>query len=88
VKTTIDFPDDLLQRAKLVAVQRKTTLKELVLQGVDYVINHPIPTPNLDAERKARAATLIAALSRGRNTEPVGPLNREEIYDRHEGKWE
>ena len=88
MKTTIDFPDDLLQRAKLVAVQRKTTLKELVLRCVDYVITHPIPTPDLDAKRNARAATLIATLSRGRNTDPVGRLNRSEIHDRHEGKRE
>jgi hypothetical protein len=88
MKTTIDFPDDLLRRAKLVAVQRKTTLKDLVLQGVDYVITHPMTRPDPDTERKARAAALIAALSRGRNTDPVGKLNRDEIYDRDKGRWE
>ncbi len=30
MKTTLDLPDDLLHRAKVVAAQRKTTLKELV----------------------------------------------------------
>ncbi len=88
MKTTIDFPDDLLHRAKIAAAQRKTTLKELVLQGLDYAIAHPISRPDPEAERKARAATLIAALARGRNTEPVGRLNRDEIYDRDKGKWE
>lgn len=88
MKTTIDFPDELLHRAKIAAIERKTTLKEIVLQGVDYVISHPVPMPDPEAKRKARAATLIAALSRGRNTEPVGRLDRDEIYGRQNGKWE
>ncbi len=29
-----------------------------------------------------RAARLFAALDKARNTEPVGPLRREELYDR------
>ena len=29
-----------------------------------------------------RAAQLFAALDKARNTEPVGPLRREELYDR------
>lgn len=86
MKTTIDLPESLLHRAKVVAAQRKTTLKHLVQQGLEYVTTHQLPDP--DAERKARAQKLIQLLSRGRNTKPVGRLNREEIYDRHEGKWE
>lgn len=86
VKTTIDFPDEILHRAKLVAVQRKITLKELVLQGLEYATRQP--AQDAEQERRSRAAHLIAALSRGRNTEPVGRLNRSEIYDRHQGKWE
>ncbi len=88
MKTTIDFPEDLLHRAKLAAVQRKTTLRDLVLQGVDYVVKHPGNMQDPEAERKARAEALIAALSRGRNTNPVGRLNRDKIHDRDEGKWE
>ncbi len=29
-----------------------------------------------------RAARLFAALDKARNTEPIGPLDREELYDR------
>lgn len=86
MKTTIDLPDDLLHRAKVVAAQRKVSLKELMTQGLDYVLTQP--ALNLQAERKARAQQLIALLSVGRNTEPVGKWNREEIHDRHQGKWE
>jgi hypothetical protein len=38
MKTTIDVPEDLLHRAKVVAAQRRTTLRELVLTGLDEVL--------------------------------------------------
>ena len=34
------------------------------------------------ADPTDRAAKLFAALNKARNTEPVGPLRREELYDR------
>ncbi len=86
MKTTIDFPEHILHRAKTIAVQRKISLKELVIQGLEHAMRQPVADP--DAERRARAASLIASLSRGKNTEPVGPLNRDEIYDRQQGKWD
>ena len=86
MKTTIDFPEHILHRAKTIAVQRKISLKELVIQGLEHAMRQPVADP--DAERRARAAALIAALSAGKNTEPVGPLNRDEIYDRQQGKWD
>ncbi len=86
VKTTIDLPEDLLHRAKVVAAQRKTTLKDLVFQGLDYIIQHDVPDP--EAERKARAQKLLELMSRIQITEPIGKWNRDEIYDRHRGKWE
>jgi hypothetical protein len=84
VKTTIDFPDDLLLRAKLAAVQRKTTLREIVLQGVDYVLTHAVPVPNSDA---GCASTPLAALSPRRKPEPVGRVSRGEI-DVHSAEHE
>jgi hypothetical protein len=38
MKTTIDMPEKLLHRAKVVAAQRRTTLRELVLMGLDQVL--------------------------------------------------
>jgi hypothetical protein len=82
MKTTIDLPEEILHRAKIVAAQRKTTLKELVITG----LNHALDTPPKQEEiqRRQRASRLIAALSMGRNTEPIGPLNRDELHDRHQ----
>lgn len=39
MKTTINLPEDVLRRAKIVAVQRKTTLKELVITGLNLAIS-------------------------------------------------
>lgn len=79
MRTTIDLPDDLFHRAKIVAAQRRTTLKELVLQGLEYATRTPLKDP--ETERQARARELIAALQAS-NSEPIQPLSREEIYSR------
>ncbi len=86
MKTTIDVPDELLHRAKVLAAQRRMTLRELFLQGLDVALREEVPDPA--AESKKNRLALIGALSRVQLTEPIGKFNREEIYDRHQGKWE
>jgi hypothetical protein len=83
VKTTIDLPDDLLTQAKVYAAQHKTTLKELVMQGLQQVTAQPPLSP--DQARHQNAQRLIDALQ-ARNTEPMKPMSRDEIYDRHKGR--
>jgi hypothetical protein len=83
MKTTIDLPDEILQRAKLVAVKRKTTLDELVIIGLEYATSH---SASAAITGKERANRLIAALQ-ARNTEPMSPLTRDEIYDRQDGRF-
>ena len=75
MKTTIEVPDDLLIKAKIVAAQRKTTLKRLVIEGLTAVIESR-------SDMQSEVDDLISALSKGRNTKPIGRLRREEIYDR------
>jgi hypothetical protein len=74
MKTTIDLPDDLLHRAKIAAAQRKTTLKELVQTGLDWVLRS-------DAEATDRSAAL-ARLEKGLR---LGgrPLTRGQAHERH-----
>jgi hypothetical protein len=86
MKTTIDLPEELLQRAKITAIQRKITLKELVIQGLELASR--VPVADAEAERNIRAQKLLAALAKIQITEPIGQFNRAEIYDRHDGKWE
>jgi hypothetical protein len=40
-------------------------------------------SPPTNKERSDRVGKLFAALDKARNTEPVGPLRREELYDRN-----
>jgi len=75
MKTTIDIPDDVLYRAKVVSAQRKTTLKALVMHGLLRELDGGVPMP-------VTPDPLIEALSNGHNTKPVGRLNRERIHDR------
>lgn len=79
MKTTIDFPNDLLHRAKIAAAQRKITLRELVFQGLDHAIRHP--APELEEERKAALKRLLKRM-KASNTKPMAPLRREELHDR------
>jgi hypothetical protein len=41
MKTTIDLPDALLHQAKVAAARRRTTLKNLVVEGLELVIHAP-----------------------------------------------
>jgi hypothetical protein len=43
MKTTIDFPEDLVMRAKTTAIARRTTLRSLVLRGLEREICDPSP---------------------------------------------
>jgi hypothetical protein len=50
VKTTIDLPATLLHRAKVTAARRRTTLKNLVVEGLELAMQSPSgsrsPAPN------------------------------------------
>jgi hypothetical protein len=78
MKTTIDFPDDLLHRAKVVAAERRTTLRALAVKGLEAVTSD---TGDGEKDRKKSIKRLLKAM-RASNTEPMVPLTREEIYDR------
>ena len=38
MKTTIDLPEEMLHRAKVLAARQHSTLKELVIAGLDHVL--------------------------------------------------
>lgn len=79
MKTTIDLPDEILHRAKIVAAQRKTTLKDLVIAGLTQAL--ATSADHEETQRRERAELLISALQ-AKNSEPMRPLSREEIHDR------
>lgn len=79
MKTTIDLPDDVFLKAKVLAAERRTTMKELMIQALRLITQTPP-----EAGEKKRKATLKRLLKdmKASNTEPMVPLKREKIYDR------
>ena len=43
MKTTIDMPDSIFERTKIAAAQRRTTMKNLVIEGLERVLADPTP---------------------------------------------
>lgn len=73
MKTTIDLPDDLLHRAKILAAERRTTLKELVVNGLNYVLRE-----------ESQTAVAQAALERLHQGLRLGghALDRDQAHER------
>ena len=77
VKTTIELPDDLFLKVKVLAAERRTTLKDIVVQSLQMFTRSPA-----EADQKKRQAAMKRLLKamQASNTEPMVPLTREEIY--------
>jgi hypothetical protein len=74
MKTTIDLPEEILHRAKIVAAQRRTTLKELVISGLD----HELGLSGSGHSQQAAVARLRKGVNLGGQ-----PLARADLYARH-----
>lgn len=75
MRTTIDLPDPLLERVKITATLKKTTMRNLVIQGLEVV---------LKAESDVSPSDSRSALTRLRAGYALGgkPLSRDEIHAR------
>ena len=81
---TIELPDEVYDRAERRAASLGTSLgKEVVeLLGHFAAVPNSEPTPSVEIVR-AEVARLLAALDKARNVNSVGPLKRDELYDRN-----
>lgn len=79
MKTTIELPDDVLHKAKMLAAERRTTLKEIMVQALQMFTTAPVGAG--DRKRKATLKRLVKAMQAS-NTQPMVPLKREEICKR------
>jgi hypothetical protein len=77
MKTTVDVPEELLHRVKIAAAQRKTTLREMVILGLDMAIASEARSP--EEKRQQQGQKLLQALQ-AKNTEPMQPFTRSELY--------
>lgn len=73
MKTTIDLPDELLHRVKILAAERQTTLKELVVAGLGWVLRSEVSTKRRDEA--------LGRLKKGLHLAGE-PLGRQEAHER------
>ena len=73
MKTTIDLPDALFQQSKITAAKRGTTLKNLVIQGLETVLKSDTSTHV--------AEDALSRLQRGYHLRNK-PLTRDKIHVR------
>ncbi len=79
MKTTIDLPEEVIRRAKIMAIQRKTTLKELICKSLLREIESPqVDSSDVDSQRKKRATALLDSLDAIHITTPIGRFDREQ----------
>lgn len=73
MRTTIDLPDDLLERTKIAAAKRRTSVKQLVVAGLQSILD--------EATSGAGNADAMARLKTGY---PLGakPLTRDQAHAR------
>lgn len=71
MKTTIDLPDPIFKRTKIAAAQRGTSIKNLVIEGLEHVLN--VGAENTSSED---------ALSRLKSGYHLGskPLTRDQAH--------
>lgn len=75
MRTTIDLPDPLLERVKISAARQQTTMRDLVIKGLEAVLNE---------ETTAAPTAARSALQRLRKGFALGnqPLSRDQTHDR------
>lgn len=73
MKTTIDLPDEILERTKIAAAQRRTTIKNLVIEGLESVLRQH--------ETPAAPTKALARLRKGYHLGGT-PLTRDKAHAR------
>lgn len=78
MKTTIELPEEVLQRAKITAIQRKTTLKELICLSLIRELDEPTQVKANPSEQPFHRHPITGFLvSRSLNTPGFVPLTPE-----------
>ena len=73
MKTTIELPDAILERTKVAAARRRTSMKNLVIQGLEMVLQNEVaPAPPAEALARLRGGFHLGGQ----------PMTREEIHAR------
>jgi hypothetical protein len=73
MKTTIDLPDAILERTKIAAARRRTSIKNLVIEGLEAILREEVPA--------VPPAEALARLHRGYHLGGK-PLTRNQAHAR------
>ena len=76
MKTTIELPDEVVRRAKIAAAERRTTLRELVLQGLEQVLD------GNSVSARERAGKLFAEMDQLPEFSATDRLSRTDAHAR------
>lgn len=76
MKTTLELPDEMVQRAKILAAERRTTLRELVMKGLEHVLEEK------QATARDRAKNLFAEMDKLPVFAAADRLNRTDTHAR------
>ena len=76
MKTTIELPDAVVNRAKILAAERRTTLRELVLQGLEHVLSEK------RVSARERAQSLFEEMDTLPEFSPRDRLSRSDAHAR------
>jgi hypothetical protein len=73
MKTTVDLPESILERTKIAAARRRTSIKNLIIEGLETVLREEIPV--------APPADALARLRQGYHLGGQ-PLTRDQVHAR------
>jgi hypothetical protein len=84
MRTTLDLPDDILRRAKIEAVERGSTLRQLIIEA----LQREMASTGRPRKRLARPPVKLAADAPLRRLSPeaVKRLHAEDLQRSEEGK--
>jgi len=78
MKTTVDLPEEVLRKAKIAAVERKTTLKELICKSLLREIDAPADSESPFGLARGKNTGLLASLDEIHIDGPVLKFNRDD----------
>ena len=78
MKTTVDLPEEVLRKAKIAAVERKTTLKELICKSLLREIDAPADSESPFGLVRGKNTGLLASLDEIHIDGPVLKFNRDD----------
>lgn len=83
MRTTLELPDELLRKAKIAAVQRGTTLKELMTHALEREVEMPVETTKPRQRMHFPIFTSKSTEKIDVDSKTLGRLEDEEDLRRH-----